>query len=110
MFDDWVVQVMAVMLFVMTCHHSTVQIVWYRSGCSVHGYDPTVASRPDMRFNFHRLGLSNKEGTLPRVGEVATLSQITCMRANGHEGRRLTLLKCDIEGSEWDASLADIDM
>ena len=72
-----------------------------RSGCSVHGYDPTVASRPGMRFNFHRLGLSNKEGTLPRVGEVATLSQI--MRANGHKGRRLTLLKCDIEGSEWDA-------
>ena len=72
-----------------------------RSGCAVHGYDPTVSSRPDMRFHFHRLGLSNKSAILPKLGQVATLSQI--VHANGHEAHQLTLLKCDIEGSEWDA-------
>lgn len=70
-------------------------------GCSVHGYDPTVVQTPKMRFNFTKLGLSDSRKTLPRVGPVTTLSEI--LRANGHEARPLSLLKIDIEGSEWDA-------
>ena len=115
-FDGWVLKAMVVMLYVMNSHSSAVLNFWYtrlirgqfqfenqlnRSGCAVHGYDPTVSSRPDMRFHFHRLGLSNKSAILPKLGQVATLSQI--VHANGHEAHQLTLLKCDIEGSEWDA-------
>lgn len=73
-----------------------------RRGCTVHGYDPTVARRADMRFHFHRLGLGDAPRHLPGVGPVSTLSKM--MAENGHsEGRQLTLFKCDVEGAEWGA-------
>ena len=70
-------------------------------GCTVHGYDPTVPQRPNMRFHFHRLGLGDSTRLMPGVGPVSTLSKV--MADNGHVGRRLALFKCDVEGAEWGA-------
>ena len=66
-------------------------------GIEVFQYDHTIAALPVQHPRFHwqkkGLGAVSTEDleTLPRLLEV-----------NGHVGRRDLLLKCDIEGCEWE--------
>ena len=68
-------------------------------GCEVHGYDPTVVDSDDKRFHFHELGLSNATYNMEGVGPVTDFP--TIHRNTKGEGRRVAILKIDIEGSEF---------
>ena len=74
-------------------------------GCEVHGFDPTVAAEATHRFHFHQVGLGARHELQPALGRVDTLKHLREL-ASGPPSptrRRLSLLKVDIEGGEWDA-------
>ena len=68
-------------------------------GATVHQYDHTVdsppADHPACHFNRVGLGASDDRPELRRLD--------TLIRENGDDGRSDLILKCDIEGAEWEA-------
>ena len=72
--------------------------------CEIHVFDPTdtpdVSSVVSTVGSFHLWGLSDKEAPFS-LGKVMSLTQI--MEELGHSGRRLDVLKVDVEGAEWDS-------
>ena len=82
-------------------------------GCEVHSFDPSMIFMDHMRGKgvyFHRTGLMDKDSDdywpflggfvkEPQIWRVRTLESI--MKDLDHQGRNLTVLKMDIEGSEW---------
>lgn len=91
------------------------------AGCEVHSFDPTEATRAQHEAHVHRgvrfhpWGLSRHQprgcadearrfsgGTYGNLsGPLLSLDRI--VRRLGHTGRRITVLKVDCEGCEWDA-------
>lgn len=74
-----------------------------RTGCEVHGFDPTVGGvPPDCKDNphitFHKQALGPVSGPSNVFMMVETL--LDTMKRQGHTF--LDVLKVDIEGSEWD--------
>jgi len=74
-----------------------------RTGCEVHGFDPTVGGvPPDCKGNehitFHKQALGPVSGPSAVFMMVETL--LDTMKRQGHTF--LDVLKVDIEGSEWD--------
>ena len=86
------------------------EILMAELGCTVHAYDPsTKVERPSNSYHpkihFHQLGLGHMEGQKSlntKDGEefitVNTLDEI--LKANGDDGKSISYLKIDIEGSE----------
>jgi len=73
-------------------------------GIPLFMYDHTIESLPSAHslFNWKKIGI----GTRPDPDQhIDTLTGL--MRSNGHGDARDLLLKCDIEGAEWDV-LAEI--
>jgi hypothetical protein len=62
-------------------------------------YDPYIEAAPQQHplFTWRRLGLS---GTTPSPEGFQTLQ--ACLQSNGHEKATELILKCDIEGGEWE--------
>lgn len=101
----------------------TFDVAMRDAGCEVHSFDPTIGQPKRCRYGsdlqphgcqpsgieFHPIGLGSKDGERLQVdedstkhggaGELKTLS--TIRKELGHAGRQLTVLKFDIEGSEW---------
>ena len=91
------------------------------AGCEVHSFDPTLASLRSHRSHkyrgvtFHPWGLQSdlpngcrREEDRTTAGGYGKLSNDlfslrTIMQRLGHEKRRITMLKADCEGCEWDA-------
>ena len=93
------------------------------AGCEVHSFDPTIGRPRHCRWgsdtlprgcqpkgiHFHPVGLGAVDGEKLQVdedsaqhggaGELKTLA--TIRRELGHSEREITVLKFDIEGSEW---------
>ncbi|GAB5029578.1 glycolipid 2-alpha-mannosyltransferase [Nannochloropsis oceanica] len=74
-----------------------------RTGCEVHGFDPTVGGvPPDCKGNehitFHKQALGPVSGPSDVFMMMETL--LDTMKRQGHTF--LDVLKVDIEGSEWD--------
>lgn len=65
--------------------------------CEVHIFDPTVDLPASPRYTFHKLGISDKTGTIEKVGPVDTLANIA--RDLGHT--HIDVLKVDVEYHEW---------
>jgi hypothetical protein len=63
----------------------------------IYQYDHTIDALPirNDRFHWYKKGIASK-----KEGDLDTLPNL--MRDNGHENSRELLLKCDIEGHEWD--------
>jgi len=91
-----------------------------RHGCEVHAFDPTIAKPPTdesktlPNLHFHRWGLAGAtertgkhkvEGTLDgaKFTEQPMFRLEDMMKELGHTGRRLTVLKIDCEGCEWNS-------
>jgi hypothetical protein len=90
-----------------------------KRGCEVHAFDPTIAKpptdEPDLpNLHFHRWGLAGRSdhdgkhevrGTLS--GKTTTkqpmFTLMDMMKELGHTGRKLTALKVDCEGCEWES-------
>ena len=78
-------------------------------GCEVHSFDPTPGLNPPAvkypsAITFHPWGLRGVDGTFAMRGvNVHGYTLHTIMKQLQHEGRRVNILKVDIEGSEWDA-------
>jgi len=86
-------------------------------GCEVHAFDPTIEKPPTAavkNLHFHRWGLSGeteRTGVHPVRGTLSgklntsqpmfTLEDM--MKELGHTGRKLTVLKVDCEGCEWNS-------
>lgn len=72
--------------------------------CEIHVFDPTdspsVSAVVSSVGQFHLLGLGSESKKFS-LGRVEPLADI--MRQLGHSGRRLTVLKVDVEGAEWDS-------
>jgi hypothetical protein len=76
-----------------------------RTGCRVHAFDPSIGSisvPADLvksgHFTWHKQALAGRSGAVGGFANAETLHDT--MNRLGHS--RLTLLKVDIEGSEWD--------
>lgn len=72
--------------------------------CEVHVFDPTdppsKSSVVSAVGTFHQWGLGDVEKKFS-LGKVMPLASI--MELLGHTGRRLTVLKVDVEGAEWNS-------
>lgn len=70
-----------------------------RRGIPVFQYDHTINSLPEEHplFAWKKVGISAKPDG---EGGMQTIESI--VRANGHEGANDLILKCDIEGAEWE--------
>jgi hypothetical protein len=101
----------------------TFDVAMRDAGCEVHSFDPTIGTPRRCRWGsdllphgcqpsgieFHPIGLGAVDGEKLQVdedsakhggaGELKSLS--TIRRELGHQERELTILKFDIEGSEW---------
>jgi hypothetical protein len=101
----------------------TFDVAMRDAGCEVHSFDPTIGQPRRCRWGsdtsphgcqpagieFHPIGLGAVDGERLQVdedsakhggaGELKTLA--TIRQELGHSGRELTVLKFDIEGSEW---------
>lgn len=81
--------------------------------CEIHVFDPTPAAwqntisgdaRSQFNGSFHKTGLTGvSEVVYINNTYVPALRLATHMHMLGHSGRRITILKVDIEGSEYDA-------
>ncbi len=73
-------------------------------GATIHQYDHTVDAPPSRHplFRFNRIGLGDTDDW-PELRRLDTL-----IRENGDADRSDLILKCDIEGAEWQA-LACLD-
>ena len=52
-------------------------------------------SKSKINFNFHKIGVSHEDTS---EGGYKTLGSL--IKANGHKGRHITLVKMDVEGAE----------
>jgi hypothetical protein len=101
----------------------TFDVAMRDAGCEVHSFDPTIGTPRRCRWgsdlsphgchpsgiDFHPIGLGAVDGERLQVdedsakhggaGELKSLS--TIRKELGHQDRELTVLKFDIEGSEW---------
>jgi hypothetical protein len=70
-----------------------------QKGVKIFQYDHTIEGLPydHPLFNWKRIGITGKMG---EADNLATLESL--IEANGHRGNRSLILKCDIEGAEWD--------
>ena len=77
-----------------------------RTGCEVHAFDPSIGALPDAvpdelvrtgAFTWHKQALSSVTGSVDTFMNAESL--LDTMVRLGHA--KLTLLKVDIEGSEW---------
>ena len=90
------------------------------SGCEVHGFDPTSAAatgvaekRWPRSFHYHPWGFGSETETRRKnsgygssfASNAKFVSLAWAMRRLGHAQRRLTILKIDCEGCEWDVSM-----
>ncbi|NTG85875.1 hypothetical protein G6L15_06900 [Agrobacterium rhizogenes] len=66
-------------------------------GIEIYQYDHTIDALPEShpRFHWFKTGIGSE-----RTESLDSLPNL--MKANGHEHSRDLLLKCDIEGAEWD--------
>ena len=75
-------------------------------GCETHTFDPTL-DEPfvgDKYSAFRPWGIGRDGITREFDGmKFETMSIATIMKRLGHEGRRIDMLKMDIEGAEWEA-------
>lgn len=95
MLDDF--QGIAVAYSIGICDEVSWDLSMAERGIEVFQYDHTIDALPlqHARFHWSKKGLgtvvTNELDTLPRL-----------LESNGHLGRRDVLLKCDIEGCEWE--------
>lgn len=66
-------------------------------GINIYQYDHTINALPQEhpRFHWFKIGIGTE-----KVGDLDCLPNL--MKANGHEHAHDLLLKCDIEGAEWE--------
>ena len=66
-------------------------------GIDIYQYDHTIESLPEQneRFHWFRIGIAGQPD-----GNLDTLPNL--MRKNGHATSTELILKCDIEGNEWE--------
>lgn len=90
-----------------------------KHGCEVHAFDPTIKKPPTdesklTNLHFHRWGLAgltertgthDVRGTLSgaKVTSQPMFTLEDMMKELGHTGRKLTVLKVDCEGCEWNS-------
>jgi hypothetical protein len=70
-----------------------------QKGIKIFQYDHTIERLPYQHplFNWKRIGIVGKAG---EAANLATLESL--IEANGHRENHNMVLKCDIEGAEWD--------
>jgi hypothetical protein len=82
------------------------QSVHREIGCETHTFDPTLDGPFEGKAYsaFHPWGIGRDSEEREFDGTTfATVSVATAMKKLGHDGRRIDLLKMDIEGAEWEA-------
>jgi len=85
------------------------------AGCEVHSFDPSIGTEPDQQpvgdfYHFHPWGIGSRNGQRLKIQEFADahggMGQVfdfaTVLKKLKHTDRRLSLVKMDIEGAEWD--------
>lgn len=84
------------------CDDVSFDLALVKKGYEVYQYDHTIDALPAdcKRFHWRKTGITGSRETK----ELKSLE--TVIREDGNAGRSGMLLKCDIEGSEWDM-LAD---
>mmetsp|Transcript_33330 Transcript_33330/g.73509 ORF Transcript_33330/g.73509 Transcript_33330/m.73509 type:complete len:342 (-) Transcript_33330:523-1548(-) len=85
-------------------------------GCETHTFDPTLGNETFLGSDyatFHPWGLGEDGGettySVRGGGSFSSMSLASMMKALGHTGRRLDILKVDCEGCEWQALPAVFD-
>ena len=70
-----------------------------QKGIQIFQYDHTIERLPYEHplFNWRRIGIAGKAA---EAANLATLESL--IETNGHRDNRNLILKCDIEGAEWD--------
>lgn len=68
-------------------------------GVKIFQYDHTIEALPYKHplFNWKPIGIGGKQDEDARLATLESL-----IEANGHRNNRNLILKCDVEGAEWD--------
>jgi len=80
------------------------------TGCEIHIFDPTpgvaevMAPKQPPGITYHALGLSGSDGFVTISNKQVPAKKLSSiMQQLGHVGRKIEILKVDIEWSEWDS-------
>ena len=74
--------------------------------CEIHTFDHTIHPVEVPSFvHFHRWGVGGTDRWISRSRNIGIFTFATLRRMLGHDNRRVEVLKCDVEGAEYDLLL-----